>query len=429
MKSTFTTLALLFTAAAASAAVPEVTSVTLTQDGSTHKVKIAYTMTDAPAIVTVDIQTNGVSIGGQNLWHMSGDVNKLVAAKADDAYSIEWDAVKAWPDHKIKEATVRAVVTAWNTSCPPDYMAVDLVSGERAYYPDEASVPGGVTGNDVYKSTVLLMRKIHAAGIPWQMGSIGEIGRSGSETAHTVTLENDYYMGVFPVTQAQWASVMGSYPSGAKYTTERAYRPAEGVSYRHIRESADNTEVQANFYPRPPASGSFLATLRGRTKDEVAFDLPGEAQWEFAARGGYGEGLWPDGSSMVYNYIYSTKTSQTDANLNRLGVNSYNGGNSGTVAVGSLKPNGYGLYDVCGNVYEWCLDWYVDDISTLTKGEVNANGTAAVVGDNSSWKRVVRGGRCNMQPHSCRPAVRGTYSPSDMNKDIVHGFRVCVPLP
>ena len=158
MKKTSFALAVVGLIMAATAEpVVKASSVTMTQRGDT--VTIRYEIENEPGVVTVDIQTNGVSIGGQYLTHFAGDVNRLVDV---GQHTMTWKPRKAWPDEKIVDG-VTAVVTAWATNAPPDYMAVHLVAAETVrYYADKESVPFGVT-NDMYKTDWLLMRKIPAA--------------------------------------------------------------------------------------------------------------------------------------------------------------------------------------------------------------------------------------------------------------------------
>ena len=154
--------------------VPKVTDVTMTQAAS-RLVTIGYRLTDAPAIVTLDIQTNATdgswaSIGGENIQVLSGDVNRRIATSG--AHEIKWRPDLSWPDHKVIGDSVRAVVTAWPMDNPPDYMVVDISAaagvGDVEWYPNAGSVPGGVTNNVRYRQTTILMRKIMAKGVTFE---------------------------------------------------------------------------------------------------------------------------------------------------------------------------------------------------------------------------------------------------------------------
>ena len=201
-------------AAARADAVPEVSGVALAQGASSRLATITYTLSGAPAVVTVDVQTNAVvggaetwaSIGGEHVQQMAGDVWKRVET---GARTISWRPDLSWPDHKIAAGGARAVVTAWSVDNPPDYMVVDLAENAAAnserYYPAASFLPGGLLANPAYRTASLVMRKIPAKGVKWTMGSVAGVpGRDGTrEAAHDVTLEESYYVGVFPVTQAQ----------------------------------------------------------------------------------------------------------------------------------------------------------------------------------------------------------------------------------
>ena len=348
----FATLAAMATAFADPTAT--ITGCTIADDVLT----VTYTLADGPAVITFDILTNGTSgasIGGEavvsGVLHGS-DVWKKVSGTGP--HTIRW-RTDAWNG----SADINAVVTAWPLYNPPDYMVADVSyyaqPNTQRYYPSADFVPGGVLGDVRYRQTALLMRKIMAKGITWTMGS--------STDNRQVTLTNNYYMGVFEVTKAQWAQVMGAYPAvSSSHTTNYAFtnllyremRPIEIVSYNEIRTSGSrSTYNKENDFPNPPHGNSFLGKVKARTG--IGFDLPGEAQWEFACRAGHGAGLWGNG------------TSDSSANLNALGRYKGNGGSGGnansgpekgTAICGSYKPNDWGLYDMHGNLNEFCLDWH-----------------------------------------------------------------------
>jgi len=422
------------------AAVPEISNVTMAQD-TTRQVTITYTLADAPAVVTVDVQTNNAnggwaSIGGEAVWNATGDVWKKVET---GNRTITWRPDHSWPDHKIADGGARAVVTAWALDNTPDYMAVDVSAAAQpdtqTYYPAADFVPGGVT-NGLYKTTKLLMRKIMAKGVEWTMGSTTletQNRQAAREATHQVTLTNNYYIGVYEVTQAQWDLIQPSRlaPSYFNNAADRAMRPVEQVSYNEIRNSNNSTTADATYnWPADPNPNSFLGKLR--TKTGIDFDLPGEAQWEFAARAGNGDTKWGDGSGIL--------NADKDENLDLLGRYERDGGKvqngtsyanpaqscgatNGTAIVGSYAPNAWGLYDMHGNVWEWCLDWYADDI-TAHGGKVNIDPAtpANTLSGASGAKRVGRGGSWGNTAGYCRPAYRGSNTPT--YRDSYIGFRV-----
>ncbi|MBO6166862.1 MAG: SUMF1/EgtB/PvdO family nonheme iron enzyme [Kiritimatiellae bacterium] len=220
---------------------PSVSDVSLSQDSATRAVTINYTLADAPAIITLDITTNGVSIGQQNVWAIDGDANKVIQP---GSRSMVWHPDKSWPNQKFDASDgiqIGATVTAWSENDPPMYLAADLVSGDVKYYTCAEAVPGGVQ-DILYKTTTLLMRRIYAGGKAFMMGSPSdEPGRwetDARETQHEVSFSHDYYMGVYEVTQQQWqqiASSVTNWPSYHKNDACKATRPVESVSWAQIR--------------------------------------------------------------------------------------------------------------------------------------------------------------------------------------------------
>ena len=183
---------------------------------------------------------------------------------------------------------------------------------------------------------------------------------SDEKPAHRVTI-SDFYIGKYEVTQAQWETVMGKNPSGYKGNN----RPVENVSWNDIQE--------------------FIEKLNAKTGKK--FRLPTEAEWEYAARGG--------NQSKGYKYSGSD-------NIDEVAWYDDNS-SSQTHPVGQKLPNELGLYDMNGNVYEWCSDWY----GGYSRGsQTNPTGPA-----NGSG-RVLRGGSWNVIARSCRVSSRGSYDPS-----------------
>mgnify|MGYP003591210022 CR=1 FL=1 len=299
-----------------------------------------------------------------------------------------------------------------------EFMVVDLRDGPSASsYPVtylNAVPPGGWT--DEYKTTKLVLRKIPAGS--FTMGSpAGELGRDSDEPQHSVTLTKDFYIGVFEVTQKQWERVMGNWPSYFYNATYRDSRPVERVTYYEIRENPANSAISPNWPQSDQVhAGSFMGMLRAKTG--LAFDLPTEAQWEYACRAG---------TTNALNSGFDLTNTVTDVHVDAVGRHLYNGGlgysENGDVSVGSAKvgsylPNAWGLYDMHGNVWEWCLDWY----------GIYPGAVSDPPGEVSGEIRTSRGGSWYYYAWYCRSAARSNNS-SPGTRFINQGFRLSRTLP
>ncbi len=320
------------------ASVPEIANVMLSQDRG-RRVTVTYDLSGGLAAVTMDVLTNGVSIGYAHFANAQGDVGAYVAPGTGK--SIVWNPLSSWPGVRAPELSVRLTARAANV--PPDYLTVDLAGETRGVvrlYVSTNDLPEGI-GSDLYRTSKLL-RRIPAAHRLWDMGTDGDT----VAPRHPVALQNDYWIGVFEVTQEQWRHVMGDYKG--YFMVDRATRPVESASYFEVRANANDR--MAHFAPGAPFEGSFMGRLR-----QVAaldFDLPTEAQWEYACRAG-----------TATRYCNGTDDVQPEAVLGRAGSGSSPApetapAEGGTQRVGSLAPNGFGLYDMYGNVSEWCVDCY-----------------------------------------------------------------------
>ena len=428
---------LLAAAVFADPADPQISNVRLAQNSISRRVTVQYDLDEA-AVVTMDVLTNGVSIGGANIQAVTGDCFKKVAA--GNNHVVEWNPWLSWPDHKFGAGVVSVRMTAWALDNTPDYMVVDISAAAQpntqTYYPAADFVPGGVM-NSIYKTTKLLMRKIMAKDVEWTMGSTTletQYRQAAREATHQVTLTNNYYIGVYEVTQAQWDLIQPSRtaPSYFNNAVDRAMRPVEQVCYNEIRNSNNSTTADATYnWPADPNPNSFLGKLK--TKTGIYFDLPSEAQWEFAARAGNGDTKWGDGSGIL--------NADEDANLKLLGRYERNSGKvlngsyanpaqscgatNGTAIVGSYAPNDWGIYDMHGNVWEWCLDWYEDNINA-NGGAVNIDPSAPAktLSGASGVNRVIRSGSWNSAAGMSRPAYRSLNTPSYLGGLYSIGFRV-----
>ena len=321
---------------------PQITACTVTQDPVTHLVKATYTL-DEPAVITFDVKTNGVSIGGANLTYAYGDVHRIVEAGSHTLY---WQADKSWQGYRL---TSDFSVVAWATNAPPDYMVVDLVvkKGERTYYIAPEQLPDGGVTNTKYKTDYLVMRRIPAKDVIFPMGLNGNT--SGRFVYHRVKFTNDFYMAVYELTQGQFKNVLNesdwslSYFSYISSSAADEYRanlaaPIPQMRYYELRGYGKKWPTDGHDIDSDSCLNTFRTTLNLPT-----LDLPTEAEWEFACRAGTAGNRY-DGTA--------------DGTLPTCGWVDGNWPPKAPHTVGLLQPNAFGLYDMIGNVAELCLDLY-----------------------------------------------------------------------
>ena len=361
------------------------------QQNERRVLKVEYTL-DEPAIVTFDVKTNGVSIGGANLKLAYGDVHRVVdATESGEVRTLFWPAYEAWPEHtSARDGQFSVTVTAWATNSPPDYMVVKLVGddkGARTFYtaPEQLPGDGGVT-NDIYKTDYLVMRRIPAAGKTFRMGPPPGMTRTVDEVVHYVALTNDFYMAVYELTQGQFKNVLNetcslsffeAYVKPADLVTEykaNMAAPVPQTRYSEFRGTAkkwpvDGHDVEANSRLDKFRTALGLPTL----------DLPTEAEWEFACRAGTTGNRYDgtaDGTNPTCGWVdgasWPPKT---------------------PYAVGLLQPNSFGLYDMIGNVAEICLDLYGvgEAYAPATMNPIIAPAGPGTDSDGATIKHVMRG--------------------------------------
>ena len=235
----------------------------------------------------------------------------------------------------------------------------------------------------------------------FQMGNTGAFsGFDSEEPVHTVTISKAFYMSKYEITQIQYQAVMGNNPSyfiGDNLPVERVYwyNAVAFCNALSLQEgktpcyTINGTDVTCNF----AANG---------------YRLPTEAEWEYAAKAGT--------STDFYNgSLTNSECTPIDANLDNI---AWYCGNANTTIhpVGQKQPNAFGLYDMSGNVWEWCWDWYSS--SSLYSSTAVTDPTGASSGSH----RVFRGGCWYSSAPYCRSAARD-YHPTGDNYDSI-GFRI-----
>ncbi len=359
---------------AVAATISDVTA--RTQNG---KVAIGYTITGTDATNTALAVTM-----------IDNDTGKVHTPTEEGRHRITWDTVVDGLNLISSNVAVTVSLVRYNVL----YCVIDLSGGPDATQWPVSYLSTVPTGGwvDEYKTTKLVLRRIEAGTFV--------MGDDQTNENHRVVLTKSFYMGVFEVTQKQWELVMGSWPgrSPSSFDGYGDTYPAYDVSYDDVRGSSSGAQWPASAVVD---ASSFLGKLRAKTG--LDFDLPTEAQWEYACRAGTTTSYyWGDAMDDAYVWY---------------------DGNSGSKAnpVGTKLPNTWGLYDMSGNVREWCRDW----CGALVYG-------TDPMGSDSGWGRVVRGGGWDGNSSVCTSFDRDVNYSSSHHLEIdycYYGFRLSWTLP
>jgi formylglycine-generating enzyme required for sulfatase activity len=274
---------------------------------------------------------------------------------------------------------------------------------------------GGSSGNTQTQTSVPA-NMVRIAGGTFTMGSpASEVSRGSSETQHSVTISKPFYIGKYEVTQKEWVEVMGSNPSNWKGDN----LPVENVSWYDVIEYCNKRSDKEGLTPAYTIDKTRSDGNNSSNYDNVkwvviwnrnanGYRLPTEAEWELACRAGT--------STPFY-----TGNNITTNQANYDGNYPYNNNAKGeyrrkTWEVGSGTPNSWGLYDMSGNVREWCWDWYGAYSSGTQTDPAGVAGGSYRVGRGGSWLGSAQG---------VRSAYRLNYTPSNGYNFL--GFRLVRP--
>ena len=391
-------LASIFAAVCAlsASATPAIENYSVEQVWGEKVLKVSFTLTEK-AILTVDILTNGVSIGAENYSKLCEPLataegfpaNKAVAA---GEHVWMWRPTMEWPGRKVASEYFQVELKAWSFDDPPDYMVIDYGTKSNAvFYARVEDIPGGIKtadpndadavaelASDPYRTTKIVLRKIPAKGVKWRMGSPSdEPYRIANEIPHYVMLTNDYYVSIYPLTFTQGKNFMG-------FADNPSISPKYNTKYTTLRGSYDTAGYCWPDNGYAVTSGSCMGTMRKTFG--LRFDLLTEAEWEYACRAGT-EGRWNHDGTTPDEVAWTAYTGGAKSNK-----------------VGLKKPNRWGLYDMHGLVQEWVLDQY----GTYVTNAVITEAVIAPVGvTNNVTKRVLRGG-----PKAYRPNSSASYGNS-----------------
>ena len=310
---------------------------------------------------------------------------------AAGSHRVTWNAAEDGVRMQSKDVTATVAIRRY----PERYLVIDVHEGSTAdFFPADYvdGKPADGFRSEVYKGDKIVLRRIHPgsymAGSPTSEFGRGKTGER--ETQHRVRLTQPFYLAIYQLTQKQYFNVMGSTKTTSGFAGD--YRPVNGISYLSARGGnwPDSYAV---------GSGTLMAKLNEKvrvkgkdgkyTEKLEGFDLPTEFQWEYACRAGtttaLNDGIVPASDAAQQEQLKKLARYKGD-NTDGAGGTAYNGS---ITSVGCYAPNAWGLYDMHGNLWEWCRDFYQKDPSTLNQ---YVDPIGPLVDTTGSNDRAIRGG-------------------------------------
>ena len=321
---------------------------------------------------------------------------------ANGAHEIVWDPALDTLTNVVRIVDAQFVLSVAEEpaveSARPEYLVIDLSGGASASSWPATAVDSLDPTADECKTTKLVLRRIRPGTFLQSSPADEPLRNSKYENQGEVTLTNDYWIGVYELTQRQYELMTGT----AGDSNQGGAYPRHSIKFSDVR----GTDVGKLW---PESSDVDEDSLVGRLRSKVAlpagipdgwkFDLPTEAQWEYACRAGTTTTFYW-GNSMNGNYAW------------------YGGNSSGTAhVVGTKVANAWGLYDMSGNVREWCLDW----AGTLAYG-------TDPKGSSSGLSRGLRGGSWNDAGSDCTSSRSSLYCGIPSRGSSYVGFRLARTL-
>ena len=409
---------LILTAAACAAIVAEaltVTDVTARQRWPWNNLVDVDFIINGTAGEAYYIDISATAAGGDKKLNATSFTTEPIAATGRNR--IVWDLGADYPNFKADDLRVTVTATPFSDSTPL-YLVVDISGGTAAAkwpvrYTTAAPVhTAGVA--DPCKTTELWLKRVKAKNMMFRMGGSNS-GTFQYYTYHYCTFTNDFYLGVFELTQEQCKNISGDYMSKFTNETCRATRPADSIDPRNIRQPYfDSSDPGADI------TSGFMKNLRDRTGG-LKFDLPTEWQFAYAGAAGTGNGRYNVTDRTAVRFSDTSKPSANNENYNTANQGDWPA-EYGTSYVDAYDPNPWGFYGMLGNVFEACLNRRNYSIT------LDCELTDPLGDSGLGSERPQVGGSWNNDWTAAQVWCRVNLNPASTASDWVYGARICLTI-
>ena len=355
----------------------------------------------------------------QKVIPRTGEPLNVVISYEDSNIVVDWDPVSGAEEYNIYGmATPTATPELLGSTTFSIWTCEDMGS---KYFFEVTSI--------YTPSTIVFVQ-----GGTFQMGDHFSEGNSDEIPLHSVTV-SDFYMGETEVTQKEWSDIMGSNPASGFGVGDNY--PVYNVSWYAIMVYCNKRSIEEDITPcytinsstNPddwgviPTSSDSMWNAAECDWSVEGYRMPTEAEWEYAARGGLSGQRFPNGATISHSTNGDTQSNYYGSNSYTYDVSPTAGFhpdyNVSTSPVGSFPPNGYGIYDMSGNLWEWCWDWHDSGYYTTCN---NLGSVTDPLGPSGGSNRVLRGGYWTDNAYVCRVTYRSIGAPDGSYSNM--GFRV-----